>query len=81
MNYDLSTKEGMANAVRWQQRLVDTLNTHATWAVPRSGTIVNINKETKTATITCMLAPDPSIAHVFRAMGWTAIETDKGESK
>lgn len=76
MNYDISTKEGMANAVAWQQRLVDALNTKATWAVPRSGTIVAIDKSTKTATITCMFAPDPSIAQVFRAMGWTTVEKD-----
>ena len=74
MNYDLSTKEGMANAVLWTERLVAALNAQATWAVPRSGTIVSINKDTKTVSIQCLLAPDPSIARVFRAMGWEVKE-------
>ena len=73
MNYDLSTKEGMANAISWTERLVAALNTQATWAVPRSGTIVSINKDTKTVGITNTI-PDPSIARVFRAMGWEVKE-------
>ena len=77
--YDLDTKEGMANAIKWTQQLFDVLNDKSTWGVPRSGTTVQIDKATKTATITYNFTPDPSIAQVIEAMGWTVIT--KGESK
>lgn len=69
MNWDINTEEGMANAVAWTERLVEVMADKGTWGVPRSGTMVTIDKTTKTATITSLL-PDPSIAEVFRAMNW-----------
>lgn len=70
MNWDISTKEGMANAVDWTERLVQTLSDKATWGIPRSGTTVQIDKTNKVATIAGLL-PDPAIPKVFKAMGWT----------
>ena len=77
MNYDLNTKEGMANAVNWTQDLVDTLSDNGTWMIPRSLTTVSVNKPTKTVTIRAVL-PETSVPKVFKAMGWTVIEM-KGE--
>lgn len=73
MNYDLDTKEGMDNAVRWTEKLFDVMNDGATWAVPRSSTLVLIDKQTKTATIREGFLPEKGIAKVIRAMGWTVI--------
>lgn len=74
MNYDLDTKQGMKNAVIWTQMLFDNMSDHASWAVPRSGTIIRINKPEKTATISGGFLPDPSLKRVIEAMGWTVIE-------
>ena len=74
MNYDLDTKTGMKNAITWTQMLFDNMSNHASWAVPRSGTIVRINKPEKTATISGGFLPDPSLKRVIEAMGWTVIE-------
>ena len=77
MNYDLNTKEGMANAVHWTQDLVDALSDNGTWIIPRSFTSVTLNKPTKTVTIRAVF-PEPSVPKVFKAMGWTVIDM-KGE--
>ena len=71
MNYDLDTEDGMANAVRWTTSVFDTLKSGGVWAVPRSGTMVTIDKENKTAIIYAGHSPDPSITRVIKAMGWT----------
>ena len=74
MNYDLDTKAGMNNAIKWTQQMFDAIKDGGAWAVPRSGTIVSINKADKLATITVGFAPDPSLKRVIEAMGWTVIE-------
>ena len=74
MNYDLDTKEGMNNAIKWTQMMFDNLRDNASWGVPRSGTIIRINKKEKTATILGGFLPDPSLKRVLTAMGWTVIE-------
>ena len=74
MNYDLDTKQGMNNAIKWTQQMFDTLNDGASWGVPRSGTLVRINKTDRIATITVGFAPDPSLKRVIEAMGWTVVE-------
>ena len=71
MNFDLDTKQGMANAVLWTRSLFERLNDGGTWAVPRSGTIITINHTNKTATIKVGHRPDPSLKRVIEAMGWT----------
>lgn len=69
--YDLDTQEGMANAVAWTNQMVNHLKDGGVWAVPRSHTLVTIvSKEQKQVLIREGL-PDPSIARVFNAMGWT----------
>ena len=76
MTYDLDTPQGLANSIKWTERLISSLSAKAVWAIPRSGTTVAIDKTTKTATITS-LVPDPSVSQVLRAMGWTVIEGEE----
>lgn len=73
MNYDLDTKAGMNNAVRWTQAMFDTVNDGGVWGIPRSGTLVRINKKDRIATLITGFAPDPSIRRVIEAMGWTVV--------
>lgn len=71
-NYDLDTEEGMANAMRWTQAMVDNLKEGGVWAIPRSGTMVTIkSKADKTVRISAGFMPDKSIARVFERMGWS----------
>jgi hypothetical protein len=74
MNYNLDTKDGMNNAVEWTRKHFDRLSDNAAWGVPRSGTVVRINKKDKLATIITGFAPDPSLKRVIEAMGWTVVE-------
>ena len=69
MNYDISTKEGMANAIKWQQVLVDQLKDGGTWMVPRSLSCIAIHHSEKLA-VQVSGAPEPTIKKVFKAMGW-----------
>lgn len=73
-NFDLDTKDGMAQAVDWTERLFASLKDGGRWIVPRSGTTVTVDHDTHTATIKAGYAPDPSIERVVRAMGWTVIK-------
>ena len=74
MNFNLDTTEGMNNAVRWTQVLFSQMNDGASWGVPRSGTIIRINKKEKIATLVGGFLPDPSLKRVLEAMGWTVVE-------
>ena len=73
MNYDINTKEGMANAVKWTAATFDTIKDGGVWMVPRSMTMVRINKKERIATLVVGFAPDPSIRRVIEAMGWTVV--------
>ena len=73
MNYDLDTKDGMANAVQWTTEHFAKLKDGGIWIVPRSGTLVRVNHTDKTATIH-NTTPDPSIKRVIEAMGWTIVK-------
>ena len=73
MSYDIDTPKGMANSIAWTQRLIDSLNDGGAWAIPRSGTVVSIDKTNKVATITSFL-PDPSVRRVLQEMGYSIKE-------
>lgn len=74
MNYNLDTEEGMANAIAWTQRHFKMAKDFGLWLVPRSGTLVRFDSKEKIAIITSGDSPDPSIARVIKAMGWTVVE-------
>jgi hypothetical protein len=75
VNYDLSTPEGMKNAIEWQKKLVAAVNPGGVWIVPRSLSVYQIQHDERIAVKTCGDA-EPDINKVFQAMGWTVIETD-----
>ena len=74
MNYDLDTKDGMANAVKWTTEHFAKLKDGGMWLVPRSGVMVQVNHADKTAPLHTGVMPDPSIKRVIKAMGWTVKE-------
>ena len=75
-NYDLNTHEGMENSKHWLSLVLTNLSDNATWGIPRSNTVVRINKPKKIATITHQDLPDASIELVFEALGWTVEYAD-----
>jgi hypothetical protein len=75
-NYDLSTHEGIENSKLWLSNALTMLSDNATWGIPRSNTVVRINKQNKTATVTHQDLPDVSIELVFEALGWTVKYAD-----
>lgn len=75
-NYDLSTPEGMQNSKRWLSSVLMTLGDNGIWGIPRSSTVVRINKPKKIATVIAQASPDVSIELVFEALGWTVEYAD-----
>ena len=75
-NYDLNNHEGMENSKHWLSLVLMRLSDNATWGIPRSNTVVRINKPKKLATVIHQDSPDASIELVFEALGWTVEYTD-----
>ena len=75
-NYDLKTQEGIENSKRWLSSVLMTLGDNGMWGIPRSSTVIHINKSKKLATITHQDSPDVSIELVFEAIGWTVEYAD-----
>lgn len=71
MNYDLDTPEGMANAVAWQEQLVETLEEGGRWGVPRSGAVYTVYPSKKVAV---RIVHEEEIDRVFNVMGWQVRE-------
>jgi len=67
---DIHTPQGMTDAKRWMQNLINTIADGGMWAIPRSGTILVFDKKNKRVRVTHQLMPDISIARVLEAMGW-----------
>jgi len=71
MNYDLNTAEGMKNSSNWlQTTIIDNVQDGGTWLVPRSATVIHMNKRDRVATITAQGKPDVALEPVFEALGW-----------
>jgi hypothetical protein len=68
---NINTKQGMQDAVRWTENLFNQIKPGGTWMVPRSGTVLQIFHSAKLVRITAGPVPDPSLARVIEAMGWT----------
>lgn len=71
---NINTPQGMQDAVQWTENLFAQIKPGGTWLVPRSGTIVQIFHSSKLVRITPGPVPDPSLARVVDAMGWTVEE-------
>lgn len=70
-NYDLNTPEGLENSKLWLSNALMLLSDNGIWGIPRSSTVVRINKPKKLATVIHQDSPDVSIERVFEALGWT----------
>jgi|LakMenEpi03Aug12_release.lakeMendotaPanAssembly.Ray.scaffolds.fasta_scaffold776930_3 hypothetical protein len=79
MNYDIETKEGLANSVAWTERLFTLMSEGAVWSIPRSVTIVRVYPSKKEVVIIDGVAPEKSLARVIEAMGWTIVSQPTGE--
>lgn len=75
-NYNLNTPEGIENSKLWLSRVLMTLSDNGVWGIPRSSTVVRINKPKKIATVIAQASPDVSIELVFEALGWTVEYAD-----
>jgi hypothetical protein len=71
-NWDVDTKEGMARAKEWMERHVHLCADQARWIIPRSGSIVVIDKKNKTAILVLSMMPrvEDVTKRVFEAIGW-----------
>ena len=70
---DTNTSQGMKDAIAWTENLFRLINDGGMWAIPRSTTIMQIDKVNKTATVIQQRKPDTSIDAVLNAMGWKVI--------
>ena len=77
-NYDLATREGLENSKLWLSHALTLLSDNGIWGIPRSSTVVRIDKQNKTATVVHQGSPDVSIELVFEALGWTVEYADSG---
>ena len=75
-NYNLNTTEGLENSKLWLSNALAILSDNAIWGIPRSSTVVRINKPKKIATVIAQASPDVSIELVFEALGWTVEYAD-----
>lgn len=69
MNWNVDTPEGLNNAIAWAEDFLGMLDDVAVWGVPRSGTVLRIEKRKRRVVV--ILGSDPSTEKVFKAMGWT----------
>lgn len=76
LNYDITTPEGMQNSKRWLSSVLMTLGDNGIWGIPRSSTVIRIDKSKKLATVIAQSSPDVSIELVFEALGWTVEYAD-----
>lgn len=74
LNWHVDTADGLANAVAWMTKHVSMMADGGTWLIPRSGSVVVIDKKNKQAVRTAGLLPEPSTQKVFETMGWTWID-------
>jgi hypothetical protein len=61
----------MENSKLWLSHALTLLSDNGIWGIPRSSTVLRINKQSKIATVIHQASPDVSIELVFGALGWT----------
>jgi hypothetical protein len=74
MNYDIETKEGLANSVAWTERLFALMSEGGVWGIPRSATMVRVYPSKKEVVIIDGVMPEESLTRVIEAMGWTIVK-------
>lgn len=68
MNYDLETKEGMANAIAWQTQLCRYIDDGGMWCVPRSNEMYFVH--TKEKYVVVPTGGEDAVNRVFKEMGY-----------
>ena len=76
MNFNVDTKDGMKNAVAWQNKMLAMVKEGGSWVVPRSGTIYKvISHKAKTVTkVPSVVDQEEIIDRVLKAAGWTVTD-------
>ncbi len=64
----LPTPEEEKAHLAWTQNLINTLQEGGTWAIPRSGTLVTVHHEKKTAHFSTKR--EELAEYYFRFLGW-----------
>jgi hypothetical protein len=72
--WDVDTKAGLARAVEWMQRHVAIFADQGRWMMPRSCSIIVIDKKNKQAIRVAGFLPETSTQKIFEAMGWTWVD-------
>lgn len=75
-NMNISTPEGMRNAIEWQRKLFSIIREGGRWVVPRSGSVFEIIHSRQTVRLCVAWLPDPDIIKVIKAMGWKVLDRD-----
>lgn len=81
MRWNVDTPEGLIAATHWQSNTIEHIRDQGRWVVPRSGSVIVIDKTNKQAIRVFGLLPEPSIKKVFEAMGWTWVDKTTEEQK
>lgn len=76
-NYDIKTKDGLANSVRWLNAHLARISNGGTWMIPRSCTAYIINHDRKIAVKTIAMYRDDVLDIVFKAAGWTVKDANE----
>lgn len=77
--WNIDDPAGLANACEWMRRHLAMLADNARWIIPRSGSIVVIDKTNKRMIRVFGLLPETSTKVVIEAIGWTFIDKANGE--
>lgn len=70
-DWDVDTPHGLARAREWMERQVALIANGGSWIIPRSMSVIVIDKVHKKATRMMGMLPETSTRKVFEAMGWT----------
>lgn len=73
-DYDLDTKAGLGQSVRWLNTHLAQIKDGGMWLIPRSGSVYEVRHTGKTAIKVMQTLPDPSLDKVFRAAGWKVVD-------
>lgn len=73
-DYDLDTKAGVAQSVRWLNTHLSQIKDGGMWLIPRSGSAYEVRHTGKTAIKVMQVLADPSLDKVFRAAGWKVVD-------
>lgn len=77
--WNVDTPEGLANACEWMRRHITLCADNARWMMPRSGSVIVIDKTNQRMIRVLGVLPETSTETVLHAIGWTWIDKANGE--